>query len=331
MRVNRGLLGWGVFFVALGSVPLAVQLGVLDTATARQAWQLWPLLLVGIGLGLVLRSADLDIAGGLVIALTLGLMGGGFLAGGFGPGAPPFAICGVSGGTPSSGTSPIGGSLGASASVDLAVDCGTLTVSSQPGSDWSVSWPAGQADGPQAVVADSTQLRLEFGSNHGFGFGNPSSRWDVKLPVDPSTSLSLSVNAGSAKLALASAHLTTTSATVNAGSASLDLEGSVGVSSLSGTVNAGSLGITLPTPSGMLTGSLTANAGSVQICSPPGVPLRIEVGDQPLASNNFGQRGMSQAGNVWTRGSWDTATSRIDLSVSASLGSITLDPEGGCG
>ena len=27
MRVNRGLLGWGVFFVAVGAVPLAVRAG----------------------------------------------------------------------------------------------------------------------------------------------------------------------------------------------------------------------------------------------------------------------------------------------------------------
>ena len=55
MRVNRGLLGWGVFFIVLGAVPLAVQAGVVSEARVREAWQLWPLILVGIGLGLVLE------------------------------------------------------------------------------------------------------------------------------------------------------------------------------------------------------------------------------------------------------------------------------------
>ena len=47
MRVNRGLLGWGVFFIVLGAVPLAVRSGLLSEASLANAWQLWPLLLIG--------------------------------------------------------------------------------------------------------------------------------------------------------------------------------------------------------------------------------------------------------------------------------------------
>ena len=54
MHVNRALLGWGVFFLVLGSVPLAVRYGLVDASAFATAWQLWPLLLIGAGLGLVL-------------------------------------------------------------------------------------------------------------------------------------------------------------------------------------------------------------------------------------------------------------------------------------
>lgn len=42
MRVNRSLFGWGLFFIAAGAVPIAIQGGVLTREMAAQAWQLWP-------------------------------------------------------------------------------------------------------------------------------------------------------------------------------------------------------------------------------------------------------------------------------------------------
>ena len=53
MRVNRGLLNWGIFLVVLGAIPLAVQLRVLDPQLAADLVRLWPLILIGLGLGLL--------------------------------------------------------------------------------------------------------------------------------------------------------------------------------------------------------------------------------------------------------------------------------------
>ena len=55
MRINRSLLNWGVFLIALGGVPLAVKQGWADSGIAGDLWRVWPLILVGIGLGLILR------------------------------------------------------------------------------------------------------------------------------------------------------------------------------------------------------------------------------------------------------------------------------------
>lgn len=327
MHVNRGLLGWGIFFIALGAVPLAVQAGLLDAATARRAWELWPLLLVGIGLGLALRNTTVDALGGIIVALTFGLMGGGLVAGGFDPGTS-MALCGTGGTSGSTDGASANGSLGPAASVELTVECGSLTATTGPGSAWSLSWPQGTSK-PQ-VDDSSTRLRVAMGSQHGFGFGQSNARWSLVVPTDPSLGLSVSVNAGSAHLALGDAHVTTATASVNAGDARLDLRGSTGLSSITGSANAGSLSVALPAPTGSLTGSLTANAGSVDVCLPAGTAVRIRVGDNPLGSTNLAQRGFTQSGSTWTRGDAAAAT-RIDLDVSANLGSITIDPENGCG
>ncbi len=329
MHVNRGLLGWGVFFLAVGLVPLAVHGGALDAAIASRAWELWPLLLVGAGLSLALRSTALASLGNIVVGLTFGLMAGGLVVGGVG--SIPITACGSSGAPQGPGGQPLTGALGASASVDLSADCGTLTVSPQPGSQWSITSLAGTGRDPDVVEANDSRLRVNFGAQRGFTFGDPAGRWEARLPQDPTIGLNLAVNAGSAKVSLGGAHVRSLGATVNAGAASIDLGGAIGTTSVSGSANAGSLSLALPTPVGTLTGSLSANAGSVRICSPAGVPLRIRVSDQPLGSTNFAQRGMTQDGTTWTRGAWDGAASRIDLTASANLGSITLDPEDGCG
>ena len=331
MHVNRGLLGWGVFFIALGAVPLAVQGGMLDAATARRAWELWPVLLIGAGLGIALRNTPWVALGSVVMGLTFGIIAGGVVGGGFGP-STPFAFCGVSGSAPSaSNGQPITGTLGPEASVSLAVDCGDLTLASAPGSDWSIAWPAQGVSAPDLGSPDSRALDARFGQRHGFGVGDPAARWDVVLPKDSAMNVSVELGAGSVRANLSGAHVSSLAATVNAGDAHVDLSGAIGTSSVTGTVNAGSLSVALPEPGATLAGELTANVGSVRICAPAGVPVRITMGSQALSSVNFAQRGMTQDGNTWTRGAWGSATSRIDLSVSANLGSITLDPEDGCG
>ena len=54
MHVRRGFLGWGVFLILAGAVPLAVRAGYLDDDQVGRLWTLWPLILIGIGVGLIL-------------------------------------------------------------------------------------------------------------------------------------------------------------------------------------------------------------------------------------------------------------------------------------
>ena len=73
MRINRSFLNWGVFLIALGGIPLAVDQGWLESDIASDLGQLWPLILVGIGLGLILRWTPLSWFGGALVAATFGI------------------------------------------------------------------------------------------------------------------------------------------------------------------------------------------------------------------------------------------------------------------
>ena len=83
MRIHRGLASWGLFFIVAGGVPLAVQTGVLPPTVLDRWWSFWPLILVGVGLGLIFTRTSLEVLGGLVVSATLGLMAAGILTSGF--------------------------------------------------------------------------------------------------------------------------------------------------------------------------------------------------------------------------------------------------------
>ena len=84
MHIRRGYLGWGVFLILAGAVPLAVRAGYLTDDQIGRLWTLWPLILIGIGVGLILSRTRFDFIGGIIVAATLGLMAGGLLSSGVG-------------------------------------------------------------------------------------------------------------------------------------------------------------------------------------------------------------------------------------------------------
>lgn len=328
MHLNRGLLGWGVFFITLGSVPLAVRAGYLDPASVNRAWELWPLILVGIGLGLLLQRTRIEAVGGLVVAVTFGLMGGGMLAGGLGSGG--FAACGLGSSASSGSAFPTQtGTLGLEARVNLDLNCGDLRSNSADGTGWTV---AGTTDSGQAPEIRSSGDRLEVRTpdRRGVNLGVRGSSWEVTLPRQVSLALGLSVNAGSARLNLSSMRVPDLSVSVNAGEATVWASGVVEMASFRASVNAGSLAISLPVPTADLRGSLSVNAGSIEVCVPDGVGLRIRMDDEGLGSNNFADRGLVRNGDAWTRAGNEATAQRIELTADANLGSINLNPENGC-
>ena len=323
MHVHRGLLGWGLFLVLLGAVPVAVRVGALDVATVRDTWQLWPVLLIGVGLGLVLARTRLAIVGGLVTSITAGLIGGSILATGWN--VPSFA-CDI--GTGGSGRSfpTRTGSFGGTATVDLSLSCGDLSVGTAPGVAWTVSGTDAHGTGP-TIDASTDRLAVE-SAGRSVDLGAAGDRWSVTLPTDPGLGLSIALNAGSARIDLGGAHVPKLGVSVNAGDLRLDLSRAALVGTLDASANAGSLKVRVPAQA--LTGSLSANAGSLELCVPPGTALRIRLSDNPLGATNFASRGLTHSGSDWVTPGFEGATTRSDLSASANVGAINLNPEDGC-
>ncbi len=327
MRINRGFLGWGVFLVLVGAVPLAVRAGYLTEAQIPDVISLWPLILIGIGVGILLARTPYGFLGGLLIAATFGLMVGGLLAGGvegIGRGA-----CGPGGATTAFPTRE-GPLTGTSASVDLDLNCGNVTVEVQPGNAWRIEGEDREGIGPN-VNADNDSLRVRsHDDDNGFLDAlNDRETWRVWLPDAVLLDLHMSLNAGSSSLDLGTAAIEAFDLDLNAGSATVDLGSVREFGDLSIGLNAGSLELTLPNQS--LTGSIEANAGSVALCAPSGAALRLHTSESIVASYDFEDHGLVKQGSTWETPGFDAAAVRIELDTKANAGSFSLDPEDGCG
>lgn len=327
MRIHRGYLGWGVFLVLVGAVPLAVRAGYVDPDQIPNVLNLWPLILIGIGVGIILARTRLAFLGGIVVAATLGLMAGGFLAGGFG---------GIGAGTCGSGGATVpfpatdGSFTETTASVDIELSCGNASISGADGNAWHVGGQDRDAAGPEVDADDnSLSVRSRHDRTDLFDGLNDRETWQITVPKDVLLDLNVTLNAGSSTMDLSGASIETVDLTLNAGSTALDLGSVRQLGAIDLTLNAGSLDLTLPNQT--LRGSIQANAGAVRLCAPAGAALRLNTNESIVASYDFGDRGLVKVGSSWETPGFDTAGARIELDTRANAGSFSLNPEGGCG
>ena len=321
MTLDRRFLNWGVFFIVLGAVPLAVHQGLLTTDVLDGAWRLWPLILVGLGLGILLHRTPAAVVGGLVVAATFGLVFGSALAVG------PDVVVGCGGAVGSGSAFDQHGTLNGNASVDVSIGCGTLTVSTQQGSDWTLHATNSQNVSPR-IDSSPDSLSVRSGRTGDFPWiDGGRDDWQLALPTQGTVVLGIDINAAKGMLDFSGAHLSDLNLKVNAGDARADLS-RASTDGMSVEVNAGSASVALPSDTDT-DGSITVNAGSVNICTPPDLGLRFNT-SQGLAGTNFGGAGLQQNGGTWTSPNYDTAAHKADLSITVNFGSATLNPSGGC-
>ena len=318
MRADRRFLYWGVFLVALGGVMVAVELRLVGTSTVDDALRLWPLAIVALGAAIALRRTRANTTAWVAAALIPGLALGGAIATG------PHLNVECAGPAPAF-TQHESGSFTGPAGIQVTTGCGTLSVATSAGSGWM--FDAGNTSNATASVTSSpTGLSIAAGDRAGaLGLGRGRDAWRLTLPTSAIASLTLDVNAGDATVDLAGANVDSLDLSANAGHVLADLTGA-DVTNLSATMNAGALAIRLPSGQDS-TGTVEVNAGVVQLCAPAGVGVRIQ---QTGALNTASFGGLRLNGGVWQSPDYALAAHHADLAVHVNLGSIEIDPNGGC-
>ncbi|HEX2753966.1 MAG TPA: hypothetical protein VHM48_00795 [Candidatus Limnocylindrales bacterium] len=319
MRVNRRFLYWGVFLVAIGGVLVAADLTTDDRGFILNALRLWPLAVVAIGLGLVLRRTRFSLPGGLLAAAVPGLVLGGAFAV-----APHLAVdCGATGSPSSSATRQ--GSFDGPARISVSTGCGSLVVDTASGSAWRLD--AGNA-GSRSPIVDASAHSLSIDADGAEGwhvFDRTRDVWRLTVPTTAIDDLSLAVNAGTGRISLTGARIGTLDLTTNAAQASVDLTGAT-LATLTGVVNAGMTSIRLSETADVV-GSMEVNAGSLQVCAPTGLGLSVH---HSGALSGMQINGLHEAGANWHSPDYASAAHRADLNVTVNLGSVEINPIGGC-
>ncbi len=189
-------------------------------------------------------------------------------------------------------------------------------------------WHLETSDGTAAPTVNATGDRLSVVSANqrdSFDLARGGDTWLVSLPTAHSLDLDAEVSAGKGRFDLSGAQLGRLDLAVNAGEAHVDLTGAT-VGRVSLDVNAGAGWLQLPA-TGDLRGDLSVNAGKLSVCAPDGVGLRVR-GDASLGSIDHG--GLIRNGGGWESPGYAFAPYHADLAVSANLGTIDINPEGGC-
>jgi hypothetical protein len=317
--VRRGFLNWGIFLICLGAVPLAMQLNVFDREVAASLLRLWPLILIGIGLGVMLRFSRAAALGGIVVAATFGLLFGALFATGF----PSFAAAcaGDGNGTPVTRSGTATGSL----ELNVELTCGEMTVGRAPGGTWSVDVTAGSET--PTIESTGSLLRLRSVTNARWLFDTDTREtWHVTVPTEATLSGNITANAARIVATLGSGPVGAINATYNAAEGLLDLTGA-SAATLNGTLNASTIGVILPR--GSFIANVTINASTLNLCSAADTGLRITY-DDTLSSHNFASAGLTQSGKTWQSANYGTAAVRAELRISANVSTTTLNPAGGC-
>ncbi len=144
--IHRTALFVGVSLAAAGIVMLVGTNDAVAGEAITQALRLWPLAIVALGVGLLLRRTPLAIAGTLVAALLLGSVVGGAVVA-----APDLGsgLCLDRDGATAAPTRD--GSFAGQAVVELSSACGDVTVTTADGTAWQF-----QLAGPRQPLGRSS-------------------------------------------------------------------------------------------------------------------------------------------------------------------------------
>ena len=326
MAIHRRFLYAGLFLVAVGGVLVAANITGVNEPWLREALRLWPLVIIAIGLGIVVRRTRFSLPAGVLAAVAPGLLIGGTMVAGPRAGfecghaeapARTFVREGEFGGA---------AYVSRSASVSLSAACGSTTITASGGDGWSIS--AGSTDGREPEV-NSDQRNLEIRSVGRGGrqllLGDRREDWDVRIPTTPLAGLSLTAIGNTMDVALPGTSIDGVVIEADLSTLRLDATGAE-IDELGVEVNFGSATILLPATR-QLVGNLEVNGGRLRLCQPLNTAMTVAFGNAEMGE-------VTVAGQRWTADVWSggnvLSNNQIDLTVDATFGSVEINPIGGC-
>lgn len=286
---------WGIFLLFLGIVFLLQTLDVLSWELWGTLWRFWPVLLIVIGLGFLLRRFNVWLVSGLILVLLFGCLGIAIWQ--YEPSSPPGEI--------SQSYSELLDGL-EQAQVEIDFSLGTLRVSRLPSSSLNF------------VEADSTarnaDMRVDFSRQDSEGklyltkeqvslsFQNEEdNRYQVRLTRNIPLTLDIKSTVSDNELDLS------------------ELE----VTELRLSVDAGNCKVTMPSSTETVNAYMEANVANLEVDIPDGVSARIQA-NTDLGSFDIDGSRFQKQGDYYISEDFDTAQNRIYLEIDSNLSRVQI-------
>ena len=296
MRTHYRGLFWPAILILVGVAALLANTGVISSDRFGLLFDLWPLVLVVIGLEIIVRRrlpfASGDIAAVLIVLIAVG-------------GALVYVALAPSPSTTGSlsSTAPGGGLDHAS----LEIDVGAATINVQGGAPDGVLYQANiDYAGPKPQVSlDPSSGKLHIAQSSSFFGSFRFSHFNLRLVIDSHLPWTIVTNSG-------------------ASTNTYDLSG-VPVGSIELNTGASREDITLGAPSGVVPISINGGALTVNLHRPAGVAASAQVSGGFVSLDGDGEQHHGIGSPGWQSSGFDQATDAYRVEVNGGACTVSID------
>jgi Domain of unknown function (DUF5668) len=293
---NRSFF-WPAILIAAGVIALVAETGAISTGRLYRVADLWPVVLIVIGLELitrrVLQGLTRDLAAALIVLVAVG-------------GAVVYvAVRGpVSNATQTMDASDSVGSLNL-ATLDVDAGAATMTVegSSALGSDLYRAHIQYEGTKPK-VNLDRSTGNLQISQNNDLGFF-ASRRFVLYLQINSAVSWNVSADTGSTSGTLKLSAVKVGSITLNTGASRTDL--------------------TLGRPTGIVRISVDGGAISLHLHRPSGAEAYVHVSGGAVSLDADGRQLRGVGDETWQSNGYVGAADAYQVEVSGGASTVTVD------
>lgn len=297
MRRHYRSFFWPVVLIFIGVMALLLDLNVISADRLYRLADLWPLILIVIGLELIarrtLQGAAVDIAAVLILLIA-------------GVGAIAYVAAGsaIPGGTHTLTSSDSVGTLNA-ASLDVEVGAADLTVVGDASMGADLYRAAITYSGPKPdVTLDKSTGGLRITQQGEFGiFG--SNHLSIDLHINPSVTWSFSLNSGATNATLKLTGVKVTSIAANTGAIRLD--------------------VTLGPPKGIVPIKVNAGAPTVRVHRPSGIDVSVQVSGGAVNLTADGHHTAAIGRTGWQSDGYANATDAYSIEVNGGACNVSVD------
>ena len=290
-------LFWPGVLILVGIIALLVNSGVLSADRLYALQNMWPLILIVIGLELIVRRAvqgrNGEIAGVLIVLLAVG-------------GAIAYvAVAPNAGATRTLDASGPTGTLN-QASLEIDVGAATVTVSGSSSLGGDLYRAHIEYSGPKPDISlDQNTGDLRISQNSSFVTFFQNQRFKLNLELSSSVLWAIAANSGAA-------------------TDTFDL-GSVQVKSIELNTGASREEITLGEPSGVVSVAINGGALTVHVHRPSGVAASVAVSGGAVSLDADGKQSHSIGNASYDSPGFGTATDAYRIEVNGGACTVTLD------